>query len=49
MTLNKGNMCSRYIGPVKRPHIVALYKFELASQEVDMEKLLQGTVYISGQ
>ena len=42
MTLNPGNMCSRFVGPEKRPDVVALYKFQDPSLEVDMANLLQG-------
>ena len=42
MTLNPGNMCSRYVGPEKRHHVVALHKFEDPLLEVDLANLLQG-------
>ena len=42
MTLNPGNMCSRYVGPEKRPDVVALYKFQDPLLEIDMANLLQG-------
>ena len=41
--MNTGNMCNRYVGPDKRPHIVKLHKFEFPdTQEPKLEKLLQG-------
>ena len=35
-------MCSRYVGPEKRPDVVKLYKFQDPLLEIDMANLLQG-------